>query len=315
MERLASTNLLRNSTIKYFIAANMINAEHILPQFSEGLIQLVKLLGSTRETFVSIYENDSMDNTKTWLLVLRNRLRKEKIPHQIQCASLSSRHHLHTLKRMEIVRNMALAPLFRLQPYVQDNARVVFLNDIFLNAAEIYQLIQTREQDYDWVCGMDFYRGFYDRFATRDRNGRIFNRWYPYIRDRDSKLLLIRGQPFQVRACWNGAAVFRAWPILKHKLNFTSTIGSFEDPCRNPRSECHTLALSFRKLNYTNMWINPQIHLTYDKSHHIFQQLIQQHFRPFFGLFNDLLLSWTIRKEHLEQMAYDACPKLPMLCC
>ncbi|EME28839.1 polysaccharide export protein (CAP59), putative [Galdieria sulphuraria] len=291
------------------------NSEDIFPHFSYEIVNLAKMLEKAGNTFISIYENGSRDKTKKWLRLLSKTLLEKNIAYRIVCDSAVFSNHIDAINRLALVRDRALTPLFLLHSYNQlhNHTKVIFLNDIYLDSLAIYRLVKTRAENYDWVCGLDFYRGFYDRFVSRDIHGRILSRWYPYIREEKTKRLLIQQLPVPVRSCWNGAAVFCAQPLIQYNLTFLGSLKNQKDSrCANPRSECHMLALSFRKYNYTSMWINPNILISYDSTHLKLQQLIQQHFRPFFGLFNDILMKW-FQKPWLEDE--DACPRLPMLCC
>ncbi|GJQ13506.1 hypothetical protein GpartN1_g5297.t1 [Galdieria partita] len=315
-EAVSSYRFPTNGTkVGYFIAANLLNSEDIFPQFSHEIVQLATMLGRTSHTFISIYENGSRDKTKKFLQLLSKMLTEKNIAYKIVCDSASFSNDIDSIKRLALVRDKALAPLFFLHSYNQlhKQTKIIFLNDIYLDSLEIYRLVKTRAENYDWVCGLDFYRGFYDRFVSRDIRGRIFSRWYPYIREEETKRLLIQQVPLPVRSCWNGAAVFSAQPVIQHNLTFSGSLNNQNDSrCGNPRSECHMLALSFRKYNYTRIWINPKILISYDSTHLKLQKLIHQHFRPFFGFFNDILMHW-FQKPWLDDD--DACPQLPMLCC
>jgi len=312
----------KNTKFGYFIAANLMNNEDIFPQFSHEIVHLVALLEKSNHTFISIYENGSRDKTKSWLRLLSKKLRANNIAFQIICDPTAFSSDMDNIKRLAHVRDKALAPLFILHSsnQLQNHSKIIFLNDIYLDSLEIYRLVKTREEDYDWVCGLDFYRGFYDRFVSRDIHGGIFSRWYPYLREESTKRLLIQQRFVPVRACWNGAAVFRAQPIIQHNLSFIQSLDNQKDGCcLHARSECHLLALSFRKYNYTSIWINPNVLISYDALHLKLQQFIHQHFRPFFGLFNDILMKGILRTprgpSYHQGEREDACPSLPMLCC
>ncbi|MES1907106.1 MAG: hypothetical protein MHM6MM_000287 [Cercozoa sp. M6MM] len=90
------------------------------------------------------------------------------------------------------------------------NVKVVFLNDIVFDAADIVSLVGTNNGKYDAACAMDFFGAFYDTWVTRDLNGDVLSGYHPYVAETNAQAKAKKYEPFQVYSCWNGAVVFRA---------------------------------------------------------------------------------------------------------
>jgi len=135
--------------------------------------------------------------------------------------------------------------------------------------------------NYDIACAMDFYWAFYDSWVTRDLNGDRFHNHYPYVRHLPSQQLLRRGEPFEVISCWNGAIVMDAQPFLQHHLRVHGNPP--EASCYH--SECYYVCRDFEMLNYSRIYVNPQVKLGYHWRHYFFQNRIM----PLF----DWLMFWT----------------------
>ncbi|KMS64898.1 hypothetical protein BVRB_041530, partial [Beta vulgaris subsp. vulgaris] len=76
-----------NSTLElgdgsYFIALNLHNSDKVVPYIIPQIQRLVDILGSQR-VFVSIYESGSVDSTGRWILLYRQYLQSNDIPHEI----------------------------------------------------------------------------------------------------------------------------------------------------------------------------------------------------------------------------------------
>ncbi|KAJ7081154.1 cryptococcal mannosyltransferase 1-domain-containing protein [Mycena belliarum] len=93
--------------------------------------------------------------------------------------------------------------------------RVVFSNDIFIEAESIVELLDTKGGDYDMACGLDFgCWGLYDLWVIRDRLGRIASTLWPYFLEDAGFRGVMANEPAPVFACWNGIISARADPFL-----------------------------------------------------------------------------------------------------
>ncbi|WVR03663.1 hypothetical protein IAU60_000658 [Kwoniella sp. DSM 27419] len=214
---------------KYFIAANLHNNEAVLARWSDQLVKLIFHLGR-ENTFVSIYESNSRDNTKTLLSVLNNTLSNLSINHRIITADDDKHSWPYPTSRERIAylataRNKALEPIQSADDSVrigdwQEYTRLLFLNDVWYNWQSMARLLDTRigdeeVPDYDQACAFDFSTsGLYDTWAARDTCGTPLRVFWPYVQDPVSIEKLKREEPFEVTSCWNGAAAFKAEPFL-----------------------------------------------------------------------------------------------------
>ncbi|PRP75751.1 capsular associated protein [Planoprotostelium fungivorum] len=260
----------QNNQIRYFIAINFYNNEAVLPHF---MIQW--------ERFVTIVEFFSRDKTPLFLDDFRRLADRLDIPHHIVTAKGTGRAPgMDRIEHLAAIRNRVLEPLFnqsmggnnsfiwRQQP---GEMKIIFLNDIYFQAEDIMQLIQTRGGEFDFVCGLDFFFAFYDRWVTRDVVGEDFDDFYPYVRHEASQELFHSGTPFLVKSCWNGAAVFNAEPIL-NGLRFRH---SANDNC--PRSECYYMCRDLESLYHqSRIYVNPNVRVAYSWKWYYYHNYVQK---------------------------------------
>jgi len=194
------------------------------------------------------------------------------------------------------LRNLALAPLFDvLAPLVADrepispianlsesdkqflhtfthnkHSKLVFLNDIYFEAADIARLMTTADMDYDVACGLDFYTRFYDHYVTRDLNGDFFSDHFPFVRHRASQPLARRDQWFPVYSCWNGGVSMNPAPFLEKRLQFRADVTN--QSCIP--SECFLICEDFRRLGYPTVLLNPNVKVTYTKVDYLFHKYL-----------------------------------------
>jgi len=143
------------------------------------------------------------------------------------------------------------------------------------------RLIGTHHFNYDIACGLDFYTLFYDHYATRDINGNWFANVFPYSREATTQDLARRGEEFPVYSCWNGAAAMVVQPFSKYKLKFRGN----EPDAKCIHSECFLICEDFRHLNFSDIYINPKVRVTYQWIDYMFQQYLMPIADFFFSLF------------------------------
>jgi len=272
------------SDSSYFFAANFFNNEEILPHWSQEFIKLANIIGYNR-VFLSVYENDSGDNTSARLSEFDLKLSALGIPHKIVSeTNRLRRHYPHRIDYLAVIRNKALKPLLDLVDngtlfasptyttslYSSRQSRVVFINDVYFKAIDMVRLIATHKHNYDMACGMDFYNQFYDHYVTRDIHGDWFTNVYPYVKEPTSQKLVRENKDFPVYSCWNGAASMSVQPFYKHNVKFRSS--SQNGTCDH--SECFLICEDFRELNFTNIYINPNVKVTYKEKDYLFHQYV-----------------------------------------
>jgi hypothetical protein len=127
----------------------------------------------TNNTYLSIYESNSSDNTPTLLTTLSASLTTLGIRHRIISEKTGGRSWPHGASEARIAylakaRNRALEPLSSEDPEVRlpdgegwEEGKVVFLNDVVFEAEQVVQLLESRvegeeDEEYDLACGVDF---------------------------------------------------------------------------------------------------------------------------------------------------------------
>jgi len=278
-------NQVAFSDSSYFFAANFYNNEDLMPHWFKEFLKLASIIGHNR-VYLSVYENDSKDKSGVLLQDFSKELTRLGIPHRIVTEQNQlRRHYPGRIDYLAVVRNKALAPLLQLidnGTLFADNeytasligsrhSRVVFINDIYFKAIDMIRLIATHGHNYDMACGLDFYSQFYDHYATRDIQGSWFVNVYPYVKEPRSQQLVRQGREFPVYSCWNGAASMSVQPFYKHNIKFRSSAVS--DTC-NHHSECFLICEDFRELNFSRIYVNPNVKVAYKKSDYYFQQYL-----------------------------------------
>ncbi|WVQ62475.1 uncharacterized protein L199_000615 [Kwoniella botswanensis] len=212
---------------KYFVAANLHNSQDILPGWSSELIKMINYLGSDN-VFVSIYESNSQDSTKSLLSSLNDTLLEMGVGRSI-VTEQDDRHWWpyntspERIGYLANARNKALKPIQSSDPEIRlkgfnEFTKIIFLNDVYWTWESMVRLINTKiegRDEYDQVCAMDFgTSGLYDTWASRDICGTPLRPFWPYVKDETTIDRLRKEEPFEVSSCWNGAVVFKAGPFL-----------------------------------------------------------------------------------------------------
>jgi alpha-1,3-mannosyltransferase len=226
--------------IEFFFALNLRNNLHLLPRLMGSILEAIRYLGPHR-CAVSIVEGISPDGTGEVLEALRKTFKSMGTPYYFNSSTVDS-HEGDRITKLAALRNAALQPLFdskeaKAKRYTSAETSIIFLNDVALCPDDILELIlQRRRQQADMVCSFDwnFRAGdyqFYDVWIARSIVGDTF---FPAVNndiqfwdedslfwnDPESKAHFDAHQPFQVFACWNGATVFTAEPLLEGKISF-----------------------------------------------------------------------------------------------
>ena len=276
-----STPPVFTQDFNYFIAANYYNSEESLTYSLPELSKIINHLNRGDNLYLSIFENGSNDNTKH---LLRSFQQSLSVPSRFQlCESagygnwtsekLLGEQHINKLykakplfryQRMAALRNAALEPLF-LHPFRNSlPTKILFLNDIFYQAADILALLHTNNGDYDAACGLDFHYQFYDILVTRDIEGYWFSGYYPFTRHRKSQAAVRNGEPFRVMSCWNGAIAINAEGIIANNIKFRGRRYDGGRECECSQSECVFLCVDLVKAGLGNIFINPRVRVAYE---------------------------------------------------
>jgi len=174
----------KRNQLNYYIAINLYDSADVLPTLVRALYRLLTSLGP-RRFHVSIYENGSQDSTPAQLVLLTEILGRLGTGYSIMSdpqrkAGWTQGSRIDGLANL---RNLALQHLYNSPRGTFD--RVVFLNDVHLCEADLFELLLQHEvQEADMSCGMDFKylkikefeaQGypllFYDVWVARDMQG------------------------------------------------------------------------------------------------------------------------------------------------
>ncbi|KAH9919213.1 cryptococcal mannosyltransferase 1-domain-containing protein [Epithele typhae] len=212
---------------KVFIAAAFHQNEEVLPYWTKTMLDTITWLGPDN-VFVSIVENYSSDKSPELLRAFEAELDRRGVKNRIlvQDESIKRPPNMDGNPRIEFlaaIRNQVLEPLLLTGGY----DRVLFSNDIYIEPESVLELLETRDGDYDFACGLDFgHFGAYDMWVLRDRVGRLTAGIWPYFFDKGSYDAVKKEDPVPVFACWNGIVAFRADPVLPIALRANATLST-----------------------------------------------------------------------------------------
>ncbi|KAJ7128273.1 cryptococcal mannosyltransferase 1-domain-containing protein [Mycena filopes] len=192
------------------------NSAAVLPYWTREIVKLINYLGPDN-VFISILESYSTDASPGILRELDKTLQNMGVPRRVLTEDMSVRRldSMNTLPRrveyLAALRNRVIEPLVAHGGY----GRLLFSNDIFLEADEMVELLDTNGGEYDIACGLDFgpWGG-----VLRDRLGRMVSTLYPYFATGTDLRAVMADAPVRVFSCWNGIVSIRPDPFLPHAL-------------------------------------------------------------------------------------------------
>lgn len=229
--------------IQYLFAVDLYQAISVLPTLLGSIVQTIRFLGP-RRCAVSFVEGRSTDGTYQILAALKVELEQLGVVFYMSISDVSPQDGKQDrFEGLAWLRNLALAPLVMDKAKFSPDAQIVFLNDVYLCAHDILELLyQQKMQHATMTCGMDWSHGgaiFYDIYVARSIVGETFwqiaqdGGWHfsgnLFWADRQTRAKYLDHQPFQVYACWNGGAVISAKPIMGRRIRFR----------RNMEGECY----------------------------------------------------------------------------
>ncbi|RPD60958.1 hypothetical protein L226DRAFT_534622 [Lentinus tigrinus ALCF2SS1-7] len=235
------TGLMRGE--KIFIAAAFHQNEAVIPYWTRTILDTIPYLG-TDNVFVSIVENYSKDRSPQLLRDFAQELNRRGVRNRVlvQDETVKKPPQLEWNPRIEYlaaIRNQVLEPLLQSGGY----DKVLFSNDVFIEPESVIELLETRNGDYDFVCGLDFaHFGAYDMWVLRDRLGRLTSGIWPYFFDAAGYEAIKAEEPVPVFTCWNGIVVFKTDPLLPVHLRSNRTLSS--SPLPSPPPTTHPWAQS-----------------------------------------------------------------------
>ncbi|KAJ1966009.1 hypothetical protein GGI12_000383 [Dipsacomyces acuminosporus] len=259
----STSSRLPSDSLRVFVAVNLYNNEHILPNMATQLLAFADLLGSD-SVFLSIYENGSKDGTKDILRQFDRALEILRIPHRIVTDEQPRPSRYHRIEYMAKIRNRALEPLGKGGVGFD---KVLFLNDVFFCLTDLMELVyQSQLNNAHLTCAEDFelrygILSFYDTWVSRDILGHAFKGQYQNIaKDVSAMAGQLNNRPFQVQCCWNGMAVIDAQVF--QGSNATRFRRSAPGECS--ASECSLLCNDLWRRGYRRAVVVPRVKVSYD---------------------------------------------------
>ena len=228
-----------NGTIKYFFALDLFNSVSVLPSLLGAVVEAIRFLGG-RHCTLSIVEGRSTDATYDILAKLGEEIERLGATFYLTTNDVHPKSgSVDRIAALASLRNQALTPLTEGRVSYASDAMVIFLNDIILCADDVLELLhQQIVQSAEMTCAMDWNDSdgavvFYDAWVARGISGDTFfeipqsSEWTfsknLFWNDPISKRKFEAKEPFQVYACWNGMAVFRAKLIAQKEIEFRSS--------------------------------------------------------------------------------------------
>ena len=275
--------LATSKNTKYYITAMIANTEKIINSYIIEMKKLIHYLGK-ENVIVSIVENgDSKDNTREYLEQFQKYLKKNDIinrfyleheiedPRENDIIFEQNLQYYYRIKYFSKLRNRCFELLYDLPDIDFYNTKVIFFNDIIFEYENIINLLATNNEDYDAVCGLDFYDCFYDSWVSIDLSAYSLKHDFPFFVNKEGQDLLINHKPIRVFSCWNGVIAFSAAPLKDKNLQFRyeldeekeSNYTLYSDQSYNFESECTYFHIDLFSLGYTKKFINPDVRVAY----------------------------------------------------
>jgi len=263
-----SKNPSQNKTI-YYISAVIYNMEPIIKDWISEMKQLIDYLGAER-VIVSIVENgDSTDKTRKYLQFFENYLINHKVVNLINIEKREQKEGVDRIRFLAKLRNRSLDLLYKIGDLDFDNTKIIFFNDIIYRYEDILKLLFTNNGNYDTVCAMDYYEGFYDTWASIGLDGKQFRRYFPYFYNKELQDAYINGEVIRTFSCWNGVTVINAKAFEDRDKLF------FRTGKKIRQSECTLLHADMYWMGYRKIFVNTQVAVAYTyeyyyKNHYLY---------------------------------------------
>lgn len=257
-----------NNNTKYYISSVLFNIEPIAFDWITQMKLLINYLGK-ENVIISIIENgDSTDNTRKYLSEFRDYLNNEKILNSIVIDPIIIRGKKERIVFLSELRDLSMDFLYKIKNINFKNTKIIFFNDIIYRYSDIIKLLSTNNGEYDSVCAMDYYEGFYDTWASQLNNGVYFGRMFPYLRNPEGQEAVLNGEIIRTFSCWNGVTVFNATP-------FEDKILYFRHGTKIRQSECTLLHFDMYFMGYLRTLVNTDVKVTYTyeyyyKNHYVY---------------------------------------------
>ncbi|MCJ1448035.1 MAG: hypothetical protein MMC23_008548 [Stictis urceolatum] len=266
-----------NGARKYLFAFNLHENSAVLPRLMATTLQAIEFLGP-ESCAVSIMEGRSSDGTFQILEALASEFEALRVPYFLESSFIKpyGGDGGHRIERLSALRNLALEPMFNNRFEYRPDMRILFINDLQLCIEDILELLYQHEaQSATMSCTMDWNVNgdrFRDTWVARTMVGSLFleithdGAWDHardlFYDDPATKKLYDDRDPFQVYACWNGAAIIDAEPFLEHGLRFRAQEDGRECGMGEPTYLCKDLWRLGER--FSRIQVVPSVNVAYD---------------------------------------------------
>ncbi|KAF1357211.1 hypothetical protein EJ07DRAFT_181390 [Lizonia empirigonia] len=273
---------------KVFIAASLYEDKGQLTSggWGRSVLQLIDLLGPDN-VHLSIYEDNPTEEAKQSLASFRQNVtcKSTIVADDFDSGTLprvtlpNGEKRLKRIAFLAEVRNRALAPIDH-QGVKFD--KILYLNDVNFHPIDAVQLLfatnidSTGRTDYGAACALDFINAFkyYDRFATRDFDGRITGiPFFPFFTSAGTatsrKDMLSQTDAVRVRSCWGGMVAYEAqWFQDQTQFEEKPTNTTNSDQHTSPNPARAPLRFRYEEEGMpadSGIYMNPYIRVAYDE--------------------------------------------------
>ena len=280
-----------NKTI-YYISAVIYNMEPIIKDWISEMKQLIDYLGR-ENVIVSIVENgDSTDKTRKYLNFFENYLINNKVINIIDTEKKEQKEGVDRIRFLAKLRNRSLDFLYRISDLDFERTKIIFFNDIIFRYEDIVKLIYTNNGNYDTVCAMDYYEGFYDTWASIGLDGKQFRRYFPYFYNKEEQDAYINGEVIRVFSCWNGVNVITAKAFEDRDKLF------FRTGRKIRQSECTLLHADMYWLGYRKVFVNTQVAVAYTYDYYYKNHYLYPWTKNLFTYFYYYFKYWFVKRNY-----------------
>ena len=211
-----------NPDDKFFICVLLYNTSYEdFHHFFLEITDLIKYLGQEK-VYLSIFNNNS---TGTNLNILYEWLIVNNVDYIFDRTELFNRSNYHHSEKFFIDwTNHAMEYLYKKKDIDYNNTKIIFIDDeVYYFYQDIIKLIGTNKGDYDIVCPLTLERGLFDRKVWYGIDGTLFNKIYPFAKDRNAIDIILNEEILRVFSCGKGIVITKALPFKDKKIKFRPT--------------------------------------------------------------------------------------------
>ena len=210
---------------KFFICVLLHNpSKYDFHHFFLEITDLIKYIGPEK-VYLSIFDNNSTElvkKTKVIINDLNEWLIVNNVDYIFDRTELFNRSNYKNKEHFFIDwTNHALEFLYKKKDIDYNNTKIIFIDDeVYYFYQDIIKLIGTNKGDYDIVCPLTLERGLFDRKVWYGIDGTLFNKIYPFAKDRNAIDIILNEEILRVFSCGKGIIITKALPFKDKKIKF-----------------------------------------------------------------------------------------------